>query len=419
MLRLTGSGANSVAEDFIFARARRFGFCAMLLMPSPAFAETVLADDLFSGDAAYSEFEPASLTIPPARSPATEAAEIVLVPQTAEPLNPCGQTGVLCGASASSAWRLEDLDANAQDEQAIGLASDQASIAPLADDFSQTSYRITAGGEWLPRPWTDHASPDQSKYRGFFKQSGKITTELLITTAYFSVQSGKKLFKPTGSFSFDSEGWFGKNTGNVGMDKLAHAFNTYMLADVLHMRLHEKTHASAGDAWTAAGWAWTFMALNEISDGIEPDHGYSLEDIAMNTMGAAFSVIRNTVPGVKEKLSFKIEIVPRGGLYHAQGKDHWEQMRFMFSLKGSGFKELKKTPLRFVDLQVGYYATDFSLEDRAQGIVPERHLFVGLGLNVGELLFGRSRSWLGKAGYDVLDYFQIPYTSVRTDTGLM
>ncbi|TCU59944.1 hypothetical protein EDF58_102633 [Novosphingobium sp. PhB57] len=88
----------------------------------------------------------------------------------------------------------------------------------------------------------------------------------------------------------------------------------------------------------------------------------------------------------------------------------------MLSFKGAGFEALERTPLRFVDLQVGYYGSDFMIDDRLAGKEPKRHLFVGLGLNLGELLFGRSRSRLGKAGYTVLDYFQVPYTSIRYDT---
>jgi len=40
---------------------------------------------------------------------------------------------------------------------------------------------------------------------------------------------------------------------------------------------------------------------------------------------------------------------------------------------------------------------------------------VGVGLNVGELLFGGSNGKFGKAAWSALDYAQIPYTSLRVD----
>lgn len=263
---------------------------------------------------------------------------------------------------------------------------------------------------------TGHVPREYAQYRGFFKQAGTIKTELAILAIYMGAQTIPKLTKETTSFHFKDEGWFGKNTTSLGMDKLTHAFNTYLIADILHARLHRNTNASEGDALTAGILAAGLMAINEVSDAIEPDSGYSMQDIAMNVSGAALSVLRNTVPGLKEKIAFKIEIMPNHQIYSHVGKEHYEQQRFMLSLKGAGFEGLRKTPLRYVDFQVGYYASDFLNSDRDKGIEPKRHLFVGLGLNVGELFFGNSNSRFGKAAHSVLDHIQLPYTSIRVDT---
>lgn len=264
------------------------------------------------------------------------------------------------------------------------------------------------------RRWSDHFPRDD--YRGFGKKFRTVRTEALIGLGYFALVSSHKFFEDTAPFHFKNEGWFGKDTDNIGVDKLTHAFDTYLLAEVFHSLIHRRTDAAEGDAVTGAIIASGLMAINEISDAIEPDSGYSLQDVAMNIAGATLSVLRNTVPGMKEKFSFKVEIVPNDKVYSIAGKPHYAQQRYMFSLKGAGFEKLRNTPLRYLDLQVGYFASDFLNEDRAAGIEPKRHVFLGVGLNLGELLFGRSKSGLGKAAYTVLDYFQVPYTSVRYDT---
>lgn len=264
--------------------------------------------------------------------------------------------------------------------------------------------------------WSDHTPRRYATHSSFWQQAGTVKTETLVFLGYFALTSSPKLCKETKPFHFKNEGWFGKNTDNIGVDKLTHAFNTYLIAEILHDRIHKRTNSSQGDAITAAVLASGLMALNELSDGIEADSGYSMQDIAMNLAGAGFSVLRNTVPGLKEKLAFKLEIVPNSQIYSHVGKPHYAQQRFMFSLKGAGFKELAKTPVRYMDLQVGYYASDFLHKHREAGIEPKRHLFVGLGVNVGELLFGKSRSGVGEAARTVLDYIQLPYTSVRYDT---
>lgn len=268
----------------------------------------------------------------------------------------------------------------------------------------------------LPRDATGHVPREFASHRGFFQQAGSVGTEMAILTAYVGLQSVPKLFKPTTGFHFKDEGWFGKNTQSLGMDKLTHAFNTYLIAELLHYRIHRNTNGSEGDAVTAAVLASGLMAVNEISDAIEPDSGYSMQDIIMNVTGAAFSALRNTTPGLKEKLAFKLEIVPNDQIYSHVGKKHYAQQRFMMSIKGAGFKEVRETPLRYLDLQVGYYASDFLNSDREQGIIPKRHVFFGVGLNVGELLFSNSSSRFGRAARSALDYIQLPYTSVRRDT---
>jgi len=268
----------------------------------------------------------------------------------------------------------------------------------------------------VPLDRSGHVPREFASHRGFFRQAGSSSTEVLLLGGYVIAQGVPKLFKQTTRFHFKDEGWFGKGTQNAGMDKLTHAFNSYLIAEILHHRLHRNTGASEGDAVTAGVLAAGIMALNEMSDAIEPDSGYSLQDITMNIAGATFSVLRNTVPGLKEKLAFKIEIMPNDQIYSHVGKKHYEQQRFMFSLKGAGFDGLQGSALRFVDLQVGYYASDFLNSDRERGVTPKRHLFVGLGLNLGELLFSKSRSRIGRAAYSVLDYVQLPYTSLRYDT---
>lgn len=261
-----------------------------------------------------------------------------------------------------------------------------------------------------------HVPAERATHRGFFRQTGSVGTELALLSAYVGAQSIPKLFKPTTGFHFKNEGWFGKDTHNIGVDKLTHAYNTYLIAELLHYRIHRNTGGSEGDALTAGVLAAGLMAINEISDAIEPDSGYSMQDVTMNIAGAAFSVLRNTVPGLKEKLAFKLEIIPNGQIYSHVGKKHYQQQRFMFSLKGAGFEGLENSAFKYLDLQVGYYASDFLNSDREKGITPKRHLFVGVGLNLGELLFAKSGSRVGRAAYSVLDYLQVPYTSLRYDT---
>lgn len=299
-----------------------------------------------------------------------------------------------------ASFRLPDPESSDRDRLAL---VEDGCPEMCADDTSATIASV----------WTDHVPSGQSSHPGFWNKVRTVKTESLVMLGYFSVISGSKFLSETTSFHFKDEGWLDKDSRNVGMDKFAHAYGTYLLTEYLHGRIHRRANASEGDALTAAALASTLVLVGEISDGFEPDSGWSMNDVAMNLAGAGFSVLCNTVPGLKEKMSFKIEVVPNDNVYSFWGRRHFQQQRYMLSLKGAGFNELNHSPLRYLDLQVGYHASDFLLEDRLAGIEPRRHFFVGLGLNVGELFFRNSRSKFGRTAYTVLDYFQLPGTSIR------
>jgi hypothetical protein len=317
-------------------------------------------------------------------------------------------------------WELLEIAAHQRGGQRLTQPDDFGTDAPVAGppptQPADSVPQVAAVTPLVqPTRWADHVPREYATHPTFGSQVGAIKTEALLMFGYFTIRAGTKLFGETEGFHFKDEGWFGKDTEYVGVDKFAHAWNTYLAAEILHNRLHRKANASEGDAVTAATLAFGFVAYNEISDAIEPDSGWSWNDILMNGLGAGFSVIRNTVPGVKEKLAFKIEIMPNEEVWTYSGPKRFEQQRFFFALKGSGFRELHDTPLRYLDLQVGYFGSDFEPEDREAGLIPKRHPFVGVGLNVGELLFGGSNGKFGKAAWSALDYAQIPYTSLRVD----
>ena len=212
---------------------------------------------------------------------------------------------------------------------------------------------------------------------------------------------------------FHREGWFGESTNNLGMDKLAHAYSSYVISELFYARLKRNTGDAPGIEYTAAALASGVMLWSELSDSIEPDGGWSWEDVAMNSAGAAFSVLRNSVPGLDEKLDYRLMIEPNHDIFTSKGKEHFQQQRYLFALKLSGFETFDRSPLRFLEVHAGYHGDDFLLEDRAAGVDPKRHLFVGLAINLRELLFKDSRSRAGRAAGEILDYFQPPYTAVH------
>src|ERR671913_2333544 len=86
-------------------------------------------------------------------------------------------------------------------------------------------------------------------------------------------------------FEFIEEGWFAKNTRHGGMDKIGHAFSTYVIADILTDRIRENATNPASAPITGALVAFGIMGLGEAVDGFTGKHRFSREDIVANGVG--------------------------------------------------------------------------------------------------------------------------------------
>lgn len=257
--------------------------------------------------------------------------------------------------------------------------------------------------------------PDQQRFRSFGSQVKAVKWEYALFLSYITATNARKAFNDAQWPHGVSEGWFGRSTKHVGVDKLSHAFSTYVLSELLYARLKKKTGNAPGIALTAAALASAGMLYSEFWDSIEPDGGWSWEDVAANSMGAGFSLLRNSVPGLDKKLDYRQMLVPDSSIFTVKGgQRHFEQQRHLFALKLAGFKAFEKSPARFLELHLGYYGKDFSYEERDMGLVPKRRIFVGFGINFRELFFKNSKSRVGRAAGEVLDYIQPPYTSFST-----
>lgn len=251
----------------------------------------------------------------------------------------------------------------------------------------------------------------------FGRQVGSIKWELGAAVVWMTATNVVKVSKDGGhKFRFVDEGWFGDNTVNLGMDKLAHAWNTYWLTDVIEARIRHKTGASNAKL-TAAAMSMGLMLYSEMWDAHKETSGFSFQDVTMNAAGAGFSVLRNSVPGLDEKLDFRLLLIPNKDIYTFSGTEHYRQMQYIMALKLSGFEGLKNTPLRFVELHAGYRATGFTLREEQRGDERRQRPFIGIGLNVSQLIFGREKpkGVIGRGAHQALEYLQVPYTAAHID----
>lgn len=217
------------------------------------------------------------------------------------------------------------------------------------------------------------------------------------------------------SFRFNPEGWFGQDTGSGGADKLGHAFTSYALTNVLADRLVAQGRSPQRAALSAALTSQAIMLYVEVFDGLSHDHGFAREDMVMNLLGTALAAARQVNPALRDTLDFRLEYQPSGYKGFRPLSDYSGQ-KYLMAVKLGGFTGLRDTPLRFLELQMGYYTRGFSQAEKKDGVDRRRSSFVGIGVNLNEVFLGsrtRHEAPLRSTTRIALEHLQIPHISAR------
>ena len=157
------------------------------------------------------------------------------------------------------------------------------------------------------------------------------------------------------------------------------------------------------------------MLYVEVFDGFSNDHGFAREDVVMNLLGTGLAYARTVNPDVRDLVDFRLEYQSSGYKGYRPFSDYSGQ-KYLLALKLGGFKALRDTPFRYLELQTGYYTRGFSKSEQANGLERSRNGFIGVGVNLNELLFGRRPSEepaLKNAGRLFFEHIQIPHTAAR------
>jgi hypothetical protein len=218
------------------------------------------------------------------------------------------------------------------------------------------------------------------------------------------------------SFHVTNEGWFGKNTTYGGIDKFGHAWSAHVMSDYITWRLRSMGYNGYESSVTAAILTGIAFVGVELGDGFSR-YGASYEDIIASSAGIAFSFLRNTVPGLHDKVDFRMQYM-RTGRGDFLGLGDYDGKKFLLAWKLGGFEPFKEGPLRYLEIHTGYYTRGYGDPTHTRSVPQTRTAYVGLGLNLSELLFsqpGLRDTGVGSGLRALHKYIQLPYTYVASD----
>ena len=161
------------------------------------------------------------------------------------------------------------------------------------------------------------ASAEPYTFRVFRKQAMSVPLRFGGAAAAISIGGFSKWNWGSAHFRFNSEGWFGKDTASMGMDKLGHAYSAYVLTEFFSDGIKKRSAYDRSGSYTGAILSMGLMTYIEVFDGFSEDHGFSYEDLLVDGAGALFSVVRRSVPGLRDKIDFRLLYVPSQSTWRA------------------------------------------------------------------------------------------------------
>lgn len=221
-----------------------------------------------------------------------------------------------------------------------------------------------------------------------------------------------------GGFKTAREGWFGQDTRYGGADKLGHAMFAYtgsrLLTQAFGWAGHDSGTALKLGLWTSVG---TLMGV-ELIDGFSRKWRFSKEDALANLAGGALAYVMERNPELDALMDLRIQYSSASGGGQFDPFGDYSSQRYLLVLKASGVPALKRhSLLKYLEFNVGYGTRNF---DAGPG-APTRHAYLGLSLNLSELLrntayrVNASPTRTQRATEALFEFMQIPATTVQTE----
>ncbi len=261
------------------------------------------------------------------------------------------------------------------------------------------------------KPYPDHNTPLLSTLESAKKLKWEIGS-MIGGATYLGLLTWN--WGSSNSFKMHNEGWISTDTHSAGADKFGHMYSSFLINELFTKQLINKTGNVTNSAIKSTLFATGVMLWVETFDGYSVDHGFSYEDVAFNTMGIGLSYLKNTIPGLDEKIDFRAEYLPTHNANHVV--TDYSGYTFLLVTRLNGFKLLKSTPLKYIELQLGYHTEGFRKNDNIFYNEKKAEVLFGVGLNLSEVFFKPINKHINSPAIDYADnffrYFQMPSTYI-------
>lgn len=189
-----------------------------------------------------------------------------------------------------------------------------------------------------------------------------------------------------------SEGWFERESKHGGADKMGHLYVGYLSSHLFSYIYDEWGYTQNSAALYGAYSSLLFTTVMEVADSFS-GFGLSYEDMVSNIAGALFGYVTYKYDTLGKVIDYRVEYSLRYDTYKEDFTTDYENIKYIFAIKASGFSPFKESYLKYLECYVGYEINGFHKEP----YIRERELFIGLGLNLSEIFNTK-----------LFNYYQVP-----------
>ncbi|MBN2401343.1 MAG: DUF2279 domain-containing protein [Spirochaetes bacterium] len=219
------------------------------------------------------------------------------------------------------------------------------------------------------------------------------------------------------NFNFKTEKPFGTYAINAGVDKLGHLYGNYAMK-----RLTTFMFKASGSSLNKANLEGALLTAiittaGEIGDGFGPNYGFDVYDLLANQVGILVGFILDYSPFLDRIFTLRWEYFPTKAMRekfdlieHHDIFTDYSGSKFMLTTKLGGIPYLSLTPLRYVNMDAGYYARGYR---PAKGFDRRtRNFYIGLSVNFS-IAFGDilPTGYLSSSMQSFFNYMQVPYVN--------
>jgi len=265
---------------------------------------------------------------------------------------------------------------------------------------------------WLSSPAARAKIRDwRWKYRWWIR-GGTLTLNwgIVVLVGRGSWQWGKSR-----KFLFHNDRWFEKDPRlDGGSDKFGHLYGMYLMQRGFTY-IFDETGAPHWLSTLASGINSALIGIAiECGDAYTAYYGFSYSDLVFDLIGTGLGVLQDAIPALDGLFSLSMWYWPSSG-YLSDKNEHRENLftdydgtKYFFHLLMSGIPGVRRTPFKYLRLDVAYWARGFKPYSKDFPYHMRQYVYVGVSLDFAQMVWDLfPHKWYRKSTYVFLKYFNL------------